>query len=207
MNDNETMRTTRKEKTQLVCWGPPNTGKSMFLERRAKEQESFVLGTGPFRGLFTNLTTEEQSHPRVVINAFLPQIDPNTWVIIQEPEQGLHHRYIPEMVEIIQSRFQKFVIETHSPLVLNRFQPNEILLFTGKEPFLASRNTKIVSLVNKGFNMFDALKQLGYELEPDEFSGRKHAAPRIRAKRRPYPNPISRLLQATDVFDRGFCFF
>jgi predicted ATPase len=64
--------------------------------------------------------------------AVLPHVDPTAILLIEEPENGLHPSRISEVMKVLRavsSRMQ-VILATHSPLVINELQPEEVTLLT-----------------------------------------------------------------------------
>lgn len=67
--------------------------------------------------------------------AVLPYIDPTAILLIEEPENGLHPSRISEVMKVLRavsSRMQ-IILATHSPLVINELQPEEVTILTRDE--------------------------------------------------------------------------
>lgn len=62
----------------------------------------------------------------------LQHLSPVSLLLIEEPENGLHPARIREMVELLRklSAHQQIVMATHSPLILNELQGDEISVLT-----------------------------------------------------------------------------
>jgi predicted ATPase len=76
--------------------------------------------------------------------AVLPYIDPTPILLIEEPENGLHPSRIAEVVNILRevSKTMQVIIATHSPLVINELQPNEVTILT-RDDKTGTRATRI----------------------------------------------------------------
>jgi predicted ATPase len=76
--------------------------------------------------------------------AVLPYIDPTPILLIEEPENGLHPSRIAEVVHVLRevSKTMQVIIATHSPLVINELQPNEVTILTRDEK-TGTRATRI----------------------------------------------------------------
>lgn len=64
--------------------------------------------------------------------AVLPHVDPTAILLIEEPENGLHPSRIAEVMKVLRavsSRMQ-IILATHSPLVINELQPEEVTILT-----------------------------------------------------------------------------
>jgi predicted ATPase len=64
--------------------------------------------------------------------AALPYLDPAAIMLIEEPENGLHPSRIAEVMRVLRnvSHVTQIVIATHSPLVINELQADEVTLIT-----------------------------------------------------------------------------
>jgi predicted ATPase len=66
--------------------------------------------------------------------AALQHLDPACLLLIEEPENGLHPARIAEVVRmlhvIIEQKGTQVIIATHSPLVINELQPEEVTVVT-----------------------------------------------------------------------------
>jgi predicted ATPase len=67
--------------------------------------------------------------------AILPHVHPTAILLIEEPENGLHPSRIAEVVKVLRevSKTMQVIIATHSPLVINELQPNEVTILTRDE--------------------------------------------------------------------------
>jgi len=76
--------------------------------------------------------------------AVLPYIDPTAILLIEEPENGLHPSRIAEVMKVlraISSRMQ-VILATHSPLVINELQPEEVTILT-RDANMGTRATRM----------------------------------------------------------------
>lgn len=64
--------------------------------------------------------------------AVLPYVDPAAILLIEEPENGLHPSRIAEVMKVLRavSTRMQIVLATHSPLVINELQPEEVTILT-----------------------------------------------------------------------------
>jgi predicted ATPase len=64
--------------------------------------------------------------------AILPHVDPTAFLLIEEPENGLHPSRIAEVMKVLRdvSNRMQVIIATHSPLVINELQPSEVTILT-----------------------------------------------------------------------------
>lgn len=70
-----------------------------------------------------------------VLYTALPLLSPCSILLIEEPENGLHPSRIAEVMGILReiSKITQVLIATHSPLVINELQPDEVTLITRPE--------------------------------------------------------------------------
>ncbi len=85
----------------------------------------------------TKISANEMSEGLLYWLAFaaLPYVDPIAILLIEEPENGLHPSRIAEVVKVLRevSAHTQVIIATHSPLVINELQPNEVTILTRDE--------------------------------------------------------------------------
>jgi predicted ATPase len=64
--------------------------------------------------------------------AALPHLEPTSLLLIEEPENGLHPARIQEVMRLLRelSKTTQVVVATHSPLVINELEPQEVTLLT-----------------------------------------------------------------------------
>lgn len=64
--------------------------------------------------------------------AALPYLESTSVILIEEPENGLHPARIADVVRVLRevSRTTQIIVATHSPLVLNELQPEEVSVVT-----------------------------------------------------------------------------
>jgi len=64
--------------------------------------------------------------------AVLPHVDPTAILLIEEPENGLHPSRISEVMKVLRavSSHMQVILATHSPLVINELQPEEVTILT-----------------------------------------------------------------------------
>jgi ABC-type uncharacterized transport system ATPase subunit len=64
--------------------------------------------------------------------AVLPYLDPTALLLIEEPENGLHPARIAEVMRVLRAISEKtqVILATHSPLVINELQPEEVTVVT-----------------------------------------------------------------------------
>jgi predicted ATPase len=64
--------------------------------------------------------------------AALPHVDPTAILLIGEPENGLHPSRISEVMAVLRavSTRMQVILATHSPLVINELQPQEVTILT-----------------------------------------------------------------------------
>jgi ABC-type uncharacterized transport system ATPase subunit len=64
--------------------------------------------------------------------AVLPYVDLTAILLIEEPENGLHPSRIAEVMQVLRavSSHMQVILATHSPLVINELQPEEVTILT-----------------------------------------------------------------------------
>lgn len=64
--------------------------------------------------------------------AVLPHVDPTAILLIEDPENGLHPSRISEVMKVLRavSSHMQVILATHSPLVINELQPEEVTILT-----------------------------------------------------------------------------
>jgi predicted ATPase len=64
--------------------------------------------------------------------AALPHIERPAMLLIEEPENGLHPSRIADVIHVLReiSRNVQVILATHSPLVINELQPDEVTILT-----------------------------------------------------------------------------
>lgn len=67
--------------------------------------------------------------------AVLQHLDPATLLLVEEPENGLHPARIAEVMGVLReiSKTSQVILATHSPLVLNELQGDEVTVLTRDE--------------------------------------------------------------------------
>jgi len=124
-----------------------------------------------------------------VLYTALPLLSPCSILLIEEPENGLHPSRIAEVMGILReiSKTTQVLIATHSPLVINELQPDEVTLITRPEgqgtratPMRQTRNfderSRIYALGELWLSYADG-KQETELLAPDEESKAKEPTP------------------------------
>lgn len=76
--------------------------------------------------------------------AVIPYLAPTSVLLVEEPENGLHPARISEIVKLLRkvSEETQVLIATHSPLVINELQPEEVTLVT-RDPKLGTQTRRI----------------------------------------------------------------
>jgi ABC-type branched-subunit amino acid transport system ATPase component len=66
--------------------------------------------------------------------AALPHLTPAAMILIEEPENGLHPARVREVMRVLReiSKTTQVLLATHSPLVINELQPEEVTVLTRK---------------------------------------------------------------------------
>ncbi len=81
--------------------------------------------------------------------AAIPHVDPVSVLLVEEPENGLHPARIADVVRILReiSKETQVLIATHSPLVVNELEPDEVSLVT-RRPSEGTKVTPIAETPN-----------------------------------------------------------
>ncbi|EYE99981.1 Hypothetical protein CAP_1862 [Chondromyces apiculatus DSM 436] len=81
--------------------------------------------------------------------AAIPYLEPASMLLIEEPENGLHPARIAEVMRVLRevSKTTQVLIATHSPLVVNEMQPEEVTVIT-RTPETGTRATLIKDTPN-----------------------------------------------------------
>ena len=81
--------------------------------------------------------------------AAIPHIAPTSLLLVEEPENGLHPARIAEVLGILRevSKTTQVVIATHSPLVVNELEPDEVSVVT-RRPEEGTKVTPIAETPN-----------------------------------------------------------
>ncbi len=77
--------------------------------------------------------------------AVLPYLDPTALILIEEPETGLHPARIAEVMRELRAISEKtqIILATHSPLVINEMQPEEVTVVT-RSPERGTKATRFL---------------------------------------------------------------
>jgi len=82
----------------------------------------------------TEVGPEEMSEGMLYWLAFaiIEHLTPQSMLLIEEPENGLHPARIAEVMTILRDVSQRtqVLVATHSPLVINELQPEEVTIVT-----------------------------------------------------------------------------
>lgn len=81
--------------------------------------------------------------------AAIPYLEPTSVLLIEEPENGLHPARIAEVMRVLRevSKNTQVLIATHSPLVINEMQPDEVTVIT-RTPETGTKATLIKDTPN-----------------------------------------------------------
>ena len=97
------------------------------------------------------ISAEQMSEGMLYYLAFsaLQHIDPPSILLIEEPENGLHPARIADVIQILRNISQRtqVILTTHSPLVLNELQADEISILS-RDPVEGTR----VRRLNESWN-------------------------------------------------------
>lgn len=96
-----------------------------------------MKGLGAILNDGTRVRAHEMSEGLLYWLAFavLSHVDSTAFLLVEEPENGLHPSRISEVVKVLRnvSHRMQVIIATHSPLVINELQPNEVTILTRDE--------------------------------------------------------------------------
>lgn len=99
----------------------------------------------------TRVPAEQISEGMLLYLAFaaLPYVDPVSVLLVEEPENGLHPARIADVVRILReiSKETQVLVATHSPLVVNELEPQEVSVVTRK-PGEGTKVTPIAATPN-----------------------------------------------------------
>lgn len=81
--------------------------------------------------------------------AALPYLDVSGPILVEEPENGLHPARIREVMNVLKevSKTSQVVIATHSPLVINELEPDQVSIIT-RDPETGSKATLMTKTKN-----------------------------------------------------------
>lgn len=123
------------------------TVRALRLDNTREGQK--VLGLTLLDG--AKVTTDEMSEGMLYWLAFaiLDHLDPVDLLLIEEPENGLHPSRIREVVRVLRAHSLRtqVILATHSPLVINELEPEEVTLIT-RTPEHGTRATPMAATKN-----------------------------------------------------------
>jgi len=100
-----------------------NQKRFVFKHIQIDKDNGFVFNTNYGQPIsLTDLSSGEQ-HEVVLLYELLFKVQPNTLVLIDEPEISLHvswqHAFIDDLIKIAEMQQIRFIIATHSPMIIN----------------------------------------------------------------------------------------
>jgi predicted ATP-binding protein involved in virulence len=115
-----------------------NQKRFTFKSIQIDKDNGFLFKTNKGQTLsLTDLSSGEQ-HEVVLLFELLFQVKPNTLVLIDEPEISLHvswqHAFINDLIKIAEMQKIRFVIATHSPMIINNRFDLSVDLFALTQP-------------------------------------------------------------------------
>lgn len=123
------------------------TVRALRLDNTREGQK--VLGLTLLDG--AKVTTDEMSEGMLYWLAFaiLEHLDPVDLLLVEEPENGRHPSRIREVMQVLRALSERtqIVLATHSPLVINELQPEEVTLIT-RTPEHGTRATPMTATKN-----------------------------------------------------------
>lgn len=108
------------------------TVKSLSLKNTSPSEKT--LGIQLHDGTFVGADFMSEGMLYYLAFAALPHLEPAAVVLIEEPENGLHPARIREVIQMLRevAKTTQIVLATHSPLVINELQPDEVTVLTRK---------------------------------------------------------------------------
>lgn len=96
------------------------------------DKQSKALGVKLTDGTFVPAELMSEGLLYYLAFAILPHLAPTSLLLIEEPENGLHPARIAEVMAVLRaiSRKTQVILATHSPLVVNELQPDEVTVVT-----------------------------------------------------------------------------
>lgn len=101
-----------------------------------------ALGVQLHDGSFISATTMSEGLLYWLAYAAVPFLAPTAFLLLEEPETGLHPARIRDVMMVLRevSQWMQVVLATHSPLVTSELEPNEVTLVT-RDPEHGTRAT------------------------------------------------------------------
>jgi ABC-type uncharacterized transport system ATPase subunit len=108
------------------------TVKSLALKNPSPTTKA--LGVQLTDGTFVGADFMSEGMLYYLAYAALPHLAPAAIILVEEPENGLHPARIREVMHVLReiSKATQVLIATHSPLVVNELQPEEVTVLTRK---------------------------------------------------------------------------
>jgi predicted ATP-binding protein involved in virulence len=106
----------------------------LFNELRIDRERGFRFTTTSGEEVGPSALSSGEQHELVLMYALLFNVDPETTVLIDEPEISLHiawqQQFLDDIVEIAQLASLRFVIATHSPQIIHKWWSRAVALFS-----------------------------------------------------------------------------
>jgi hypothetical protein len=104
--------------------------KSIRLKNHSQSQKAFGVHLQTGASVGADFMSEGMLY--FLAYAALRYLDPHAVILIEEPENGLHPSRVHDVMNILKeiSKTTQVVIATHSPLVINELQPDEVTVVT-----------------------------------------------------------------------------
>ncbi|HEY1695970.1 MAG TPA: AAA family ATPase [Polyangiaceae bacterium] len=121
--------------------------KSLSLKNPTRTTKA--LGIQLHDGTFVGADFMSEGMLYFLAYAALPYLEPAALILIEEPENGLHPARIKEVMRILReiSQTTQVVLATHSPLVINELEPDEVTVLTRK-PDVGTKGTLLKDTPN-----------------------------------------------------------
>jgi predicted ATPase len=106
------------------------TVKSLSLRNMSNTQKA--LGVQLTDGKFIGAEFMSEGMLYYLAYAALPYLEPTAVILVEEPENGLHPARIRDVVKALRevSKTTQVLMATHSPLVINELEPEEVTVLT-----------------------------------------------------------------------------
>jgi energy-coupling factor transporter ATP-binding protein EcfA2 len=123
------------------------TVKSLSLRNRSATEKE--LGIQLTDGTYVGVDFMSEGMLYYLAYAALPYLEPTAVILIEEPENGLHPARIHEVMSVLReiSQTTQVILATHSPLVINELEPDEVTVLT-RDPVAGTQARRIKDTPN-----------------------------------------------------------
>ena len=130
---------------QLVDLFPTVKGLSLKNPTSSSKALGIQLADGTFVG--ADFMSEGMLY--YLAYAALPHLEPTAVILVEEPENGLHPARVQGVMKILRaiSETTQVIVATHSPLVVNELNPDEVTVVT-RDPVRGTQTTNIKDTPN-----------------------------------------------------------